>query len=483
MLLRTTLVCVGRAEEAEDRIARSLWPWVERVVGTWALPGVAMSVVHDGDHVAARGFGVRDRATGAPVTADTLFHLASISKTFVATAVLQLVEEGELDLGAGITAYLPDLPWTDPRADGITLRHLLSHRSGLGDVHDYGWHAPELDDLALSRFAARVAGWPLERDPGLAYAYSNAAYELLGHLVATTRDCSFEAALRTWVLDPAGMSTSTFLRAEVPPHLGAAPHLGLPPRVVEGAYPYTRRHAPSSTLHSSAAETGRWMVAHLASSAGLISRATHALMWEPQVEAGGGEEHRQMALGWFRGTYRGHLVVGHSGADPGFETNLALLPELGLGVTVLTSSNTAPIRSLTRAALDALLGMQPPAPPRPPVTVPLGPVLARVGVPAAVDLYRRLTAEDPPTVDVAQDGFADAVWGLIELHRTDLVRPVLELWRQVQPESAQLWFMTGWAAEVEGRRETAVEHLRRAAELDPDDDEASMMLRRLSKSP
>lgn len=470
---------MGRADPVEGRVQELLWPFLDRVVETWALPGVAVAVVHDGDRVTARGFGTRDRATGEPVTGGTLFHLASISKTFVATAVMQLVEAGELDLESGITTCLVGLPWADPRAEGVTLGHLLSHRSGLGDVSDYGWHRPELDDGALSRFASRVAGWQLEHDPGAVFAYSNAAYELLGHLVAATCGQTFEQALRERVLDRVGMGTSTFLRPEVTGHLGAGPHLGLPPRVVEGAYPYTRQHAPSSCLHSSAAEMGRWMTAHLAGGAGLMSPGTHEVMWGPRVETGEGGWHARMALGWFRGTYRGHAVVAHSGADPGFESHLVLLPGRRLGVTVLANSNTAPISSLTRAALDVLLGQGPAPPPPPPVTVPLAPVLERSGVTAAADLYRRLAAADPLEHDVDQDVWADAVWGLVEMHRTDLAWPLLDLWRAAQPGSSQVWFMSGWAHEVDHRRGTAVEHLRQALRLDPDNDDASTLLRRL----
>ena len=473
---------MGRVREAEDRIEAVVWPFVDSVVEAWALPGVSLCVVHDGDTVAARGFGTRDRATGEPVTADTLFHLASISKSFVATAVLQLVESGELDLEGGITAYLPDLPWSDPRARDIMVRHLLSHTSGVGDVLDYGWHEPELDDGALSRFATRVAGWPLEGDPGQRFAYSNSAYELLGHLVATTGRQSFEALLKERVLDPVGMTTSTFLRADIPPDASAAPHLGMPPRVVDGAYPYTRRHAPSSTLHSSATELGRWMASQLAGGAGLMSPATHALMWQPHAGTGWDEGHAWVALGWFSGTYRGQLLVGHSGSDPGFGTNLALVPELGLGVAVMANSNTAPIFAITRAALDVLLGLEPATPPLPPMTVPVAPVLNRSGPSAAADLYRRLADADPLTVDLDADRFSDAGWGAVEMHRTDLVWPLIELWHQVQPESSAAWFTTGWAHEVDGRRDAALEHLRRAVDLDPDNDEALNFLRHLSVS-
>lgn len=470
---------MSHAGNTAERLEALLWPFVGSVLDSWALPGVAVCAVHDGDRVTARGFGTRDLAAGDPVTADTLFHLASISKSFVATAALQLVESGELDLDAGVTAYLPDLPWADPRAEEITLRHLLSHRSGLGDVHDYGWHEPELDDQALHRFAARVSAWPLEQPPGKRYAYSNAAYELLGHLVAVVGRQSFEGCLKQRVLDPVGMTTSTFLRADIPPGRGAGPHVGLPPQVVPGVYPYTRRHAPSSCLHSSAAELGRWMISQLAGGTGLMAPATHGLMWEPQVETGDDEWHVQMALGWFRGTYGEHATVGHAGEDPGFQTNLVMVPDLGLGVAVLANCNTAPVFGLTRAVLDVLLGTEPADPPLQPLTVRLAPVLAESGIPAAVDLYRRLAAADPRAVEVDEENFIEAVWGAIELHRTDLAWPVLEVWRQVQPESSEAWFCTGWACEVDGRRAAAVQHLRRAVGLDPDNDDAVALLARL----
>jgi hypothetical protein len=222
------------------------------------------------------------------------------------------------------------------------------------------------------------------------------------------------------------------------------------------------------------------MVSQLAGGAGLMAPATHALMWQPQADTGWDEGHSRVSLGWFCGTYRDQPLVGHSGSDPGFVANLALVPELGLGVAVMANSNTAPIFAVTRAALDALLGREPAALPLPPVAVPLAPVLNELGVPAAAELYGRLADADPLTVDVDQERFSDAVWGAVEMHRTDLVWPLIELWQQVQPESSAAWFTTGWAHEVDGRRDAALEHLRRAVDLDPDNDEALDLLRHLS---
>ncbi len=455
----------------------AMWAAVQRHVDAFALPGLAVGIARSGE-VVARGFGTRDRSTGEPVTADTLFHVASVSKTFVSTAVLQLVESGEVGLDEPVATFLPDLPWADPRSRGISARHLLSHTSGLGDVTDYRWHEPEDDDGALGRFAAEVAGWRLERDPGAAWAYSNAGYELLGHLVATIGGAPFETLVRERVLEPPGMATSTFLRSEVAPGTDAAPHVGLPPRVVPGAYPWTRRHGPSSDLHSSAAELGRWMRAHLSDGAGLLSPETHRLLWQPESEAHGEGWQARMGLGWFLGTHRDHAVVSHSGSDPGFQCNLALVPELDLGLVVLANSNT-PVLDLTGTLLDVLAGIDEPDP-VPPVTVPVGAALAESGVGSAADLFRRLSAAAPGEFDCDDDWFDQAVWGAIELHRTDVVRPLLDLWHEVRPESVLLWAASGWAAEVDGDLANAVAHLRRAVELDPGNEDATQRLARLT---
>lgn len=468
---------MSTARTTSGRIETTLWPYLDRLVESWAVPGLAVAVVHDGDQILTRTYGNHDVGTGQPVTIDSLFHLASVSKVFVATAALQLAEDRTIDLDAPIPAYLPDLVWADPRAGDITVRHLLSHRSGLGDVSgDYGWHEPELDDGALGRFAERVAGWRLEHDPGTTFAYSNAAFELLGHLIATVGGRTFESHLKERVLDPAGMRSSTFMRADVPPEHAALPHLGLPLQVVPGAYPYTRRHSPSSTLHSSAAELAQWIVINLAGGTGVLNPATHRQMWEPVVTTDWGGMNEQMALGWFWGPYAGHQVVNHNGDDPGFLSSLAIVPELGAGVVVLANCNTAPTFTITKAALSALAGEDPGDPPLPPVTVPLATVLVGDGVDAAVDLFHRLTAEDPPRFDPGPDGFEEAIWGVIEMHRTDLAWPLLGLWERVAPDSSGLWLMTGWAHGVEGRREQAIEHLNRSLELDPENEEAAVLL-------
>lgn len=255
------------AERLRGSVEESLWPLVETLLGRLDTAGLAVALVQD-EEVVARGFGVRDLGSGAPVTPETMFHLASVSKPFVATAVVSLATashgaEPVLDLDAPIIDRVPEFTLADGREGEVTARNLLSHTSGLPDVAEYGWHDPQLGDDALSELARSLSGWRLQSEPGSTFSYSNAGYELLGLLLSKVLGTTFEDAVRQQVLTPLGMRTSTFLRADVPGDLAAAPHVGMPLTVPAGAYPYTRRHAPSSTLHSNLVELCRWMMAHL----------------------------------------------------------------------------------------------------------------------------------------------------------------------------------------------------------------------------
>ena len=193
-----------------------------------------------------------------------------------------------------------------------------------------------------------------------------------------------------------------------------------------------------------------------------------------------------MGLGWFLGSHRGERTVGHAGADPGFTSRLVLVPERRTGVVALANSNTAPTGAVVRAALDLALDLPLHTADDlrldallPPITVPLGRALVESGADAAVDACHRLTTTVPALVDVDDDRFVDVVWGAIELHRPDLVRPLLGLWTTVRPGSSQAWAMTGWAHLVDGDTGPAAELLQRAVDLDPGNEDAAALLRGL----
>ena len=493
-------------------VEEGLWPLIETLVGSHEMAGLAVAVVREGELV-SRGFGVRDVGSGAPVTPETMFHLASVSKPFVATAIVSLATarnagEPVLDLDAPITEWVPEFTLADGRAGEVTARRLLSHASGLPDVADYGWHDPQLGDDALSEFARSLSGWRLQAEPGSTFSYSNAGFELLGLLLSRATGTTFEDAVQQQVLAPLGMRDSTFLRGDVPRQLAASPHVGMPLTVPEGAYPYTRRHAPSSTLHSNVVEMCRWMLAHFEPAetaagesggqwvrldAGLID-----LMRQPVMPVGDPPWEEAMALGWAVGSYRGHRTMSHSGADPGFGSRLVLVPEQRTGVVVLANSNTVPTSAIAAAALEIVLtdvpvsvtsgvtpedlgeGVTELSALLPPVVGPVAEVLATSGPDAAAAAFHRLAAVEPAEFDLDDEGFDAAVWGAIELHRTSLVWPLLQVWTALRPDSSAAWTMSGWAHQVDGHPDLARSLLRRALDLDPDNEDAALILSSLA---
>ena len=343
----------------------------------------------------------------------------------------------------------------------------------------------------------------LKSDPGAAFSYSNAGFELLGLLLSRVAGKTFENAVKELVLDPLGMRKSTFLRADVPAELAASPHVGMPLTVPDGAYPYTRRHAPSSTLHSNLEEMCRWMVAHFESAGEWplahwprLDAGVRDLMWQPVVDVGEPPWEEASALAWAVGSYRRERTLSHSGSDPGFGSKLVLVPERRTGVVVLANSNTLPTGYVAGAALEAALAdVLPPGSSDdpgygvdafraqlPPVVVPVAEALGSSGAEAARATYSRLAALDPPQHDLDDEVFVDAVWGAIELHRTSLVWPLLRLWTELRPESSAAWTMSGWAHQVDGQLDLARGLLRRALELDPDNDEAAQILTALPSS-
>ncbi len=473
-----------RSQEFKALFEAKLEPFVQQVITSFSLAGLAVGIVKAGDLVYTQGFGVRSLATQEPVTSRSLFHLASISKPFVATAIVQLVEQGKMRLDAPIVTYLPYFRLNDPRYDEITVQQMLSHTSGMPDEVEFQWHMPEDDDEALERYVRSLADEALLAAPGAQYAYSNMAFEVLGDVVAKVSGQSFEAYIKQHILNPLAMHASTFLRREVLPELAVTPHFGMPMRVLADAYPYHRGHAPSSTLHASVEEIGHWAIANLNhgrfQGKTILQPERYHLLWHPYVQTGETGWGEAVGLSWFLGSYRGRPVIHHGGSDPGFGAELVLLPGEDAAVVVLANANTTAIGSVTDAALDVLLGLEPQMP-KSPITVPISATLAMEGRDAASLQYQHLQSTQPDRYDAQPARFLDATWGAIEMHRADTVMPLLELWITLQPEAAEAHEMLGWAYMLQGETGVAAHHLRQALALDPDAGHAQRLLQLLNR--
>ena len=157
------------------------------IMTRWGIPGLGIGIVEGNDIVYAKGFGVQSLDTGAPVTLDSIFCVASITKCFVATAVLQLAEQGKIHLDAPLVLYLPYFKLDDERYPQITIRQMLSHTSGMPDLEESEYDElvahPEYDDGAAERYVRGLSSRKMSAAPGERFLYSNIAYNVLGELI------------------------------------------------------------------------------------------------------------------------------------------------------------------------------------------------------------------------------------------------------------------------------------------------------------
>ena len=457
---------------------------IDSIMKSFELPGLAVGIVRQDETVYTRGYGVKNIATRESITPSSLFHMASISKTFVCTAIMQLIEKGKISLSASVVTYLPYFKLDDDRYTSITIQQMLSHLSGMPDVDGYDWDKPEYDDGALERYVRSLGHKKLIAAPGEQFSYSNMAYEVLGDVIAKVSDQTFEDYIEENILQPLAMENSTFLKQKVSSELGTTPHLNLPQTEVSPVYPYHRAHAPSSTLHSNVLEMGHWMIAHLNHGKfmdrEILRPASYELLWHPyrQTQANGSD--RFIGLSWFIGKYRVHQTISHAGGDIGFNTYHVLLPEQSLGVVVLANTIPTPVEEITHVILDLILGFEPELP-KPPVIAPLFRVLEERGQEAAIALYHELQHNQSEAYDINLQHFTDAGYLLMEMKRYSQALKILTLGKGIYPDADALYAALAWVNVKNGDRKQALENIQQCLVLNPENRTAKNLLNDLKE--
>jgi CubicO group peptidase (beta-lactamase class C family) len=310
---------------------------------------------------------VTNLETGGEVTPRTLFHMASVTKPFVATSIVQLLEQEKLSLDDRVVEYLPYFEMKDERYATLTIRQFLTHSSGMPDVEDYHWDEPEYDEGALERYVRSLTDRELLFEPGKKFSYSNLAFEVLGDLIAKVSGQSFADYVKEHILLPLGMNDSSILIRDVDPALLANGHVqGDNGEVlVSEHYAYNRRHGPSSTLHSNVVDMSRWAIANMnrgeLEGTRILDASSYELLWEPTVIVGT-RHRRQVRLGlsWFLSGFNEQPTVYHGGGDIGYRTNFLMAPDAGVAVIVLSNywGPESTVEDVTRLALDLALGSE-----------------------------------------------------------------------------------------------------------------------------
>ena len=325
------------------------------------LPALSVALVDDQQIVWARGFGYSDPKAKKPATAETVYRVGSVSKLFTDIAVMRLVEQGKLDLDAPVTKYLPDFKPANPFNIPITLRQLMTHRSGLVREAPVGnYFDPTGPSLAAT--VASLNRTKLVYRPESRIKYSNAAIATVGYVLEKTQKEPFARYLRETLLVPLGMSHSAFEpTAEVKKDLAAAVMWTYHGREFP-APTFELGMTPAGCMYSTVLDLGRFLGVLFNGGMGpkgrILKKETLAEMWRPQF--GGKDVKEGFGIGFHLQQFKGRRRIGHGGAIYGFATDLSFLPEDKLGVVVVASRDVANAVTthIADVALDLLLAVK-----------------------------------------------------------------------------------------------------------------------------
>jgi CubicO group peptidase (beta-lactamase class C family) len=326
---------------------------VRKEIARTRTPGVSVGILLGG-HAYASGFGVTNVDAPAPVDHETLFQIGSTGKTFTATAIMRLVERGDLDLDVPVRRYVKDLKLRDADvARRVTLRHLLTHTGGwAGDLFaDTG-----RGDDALARVVREMRKVPQLTPLGSTFHYNNAGFYLAGHVLATVTGTSYERAIRDLVLDPLGMTRSFFFTEELISRRTAIGHVANGRKQTAQPWWGLRSVAPAGGLVSDAVDQLRWASFHLGDGRAsdgkrLLRKSTLREMQRPQAPAGALAD--AVGISWLLEDVGGVRLVSHGGTTLGQLSSFVMVPSAGLAVTTLTNSTSG--RSLNRAVVAHVL--------------------------------------------------------------------------------------------------------------------------------
>lgn len=351
-----------------EPVRRRLDVDLARLATEHEVPGVSVAVLVDGQ-VTVGTAGVLNLRTGVEVTPDSLFMIQSITKVWTATLVMQLVDDGLVELDVPVRTYVAGFRTADERVSGeITVRHLLTHTGGFeGDI----WAATTSGEDALQRFVEDLVSAARQNSrPGEIYSYCNAGYGVLGRLVEVLRRTSYEGALRRYLAEPLGIEEIAFNADEALGfrtaigHVRPSPDAALRPTKVWAVMPASNP-AAGNQLAMSARSLIAFAGMHLADGVApngtrVLSSAMARAMRERQVDqpaAIGAPAGR--GLGWTLADRPG--VVEHGGDTIGVQSLLRTVPEQGVAVAMLTNGGLAGplVDNLLDPLLTELAGIEP----------------------------------------------------------------------------------------------------------------------------
>ena len=371
---------------------RAAFPVIEKMYLEYAeqnhLPGFVFGVVVDGELVHSGQFGYTDVNQETPVTNQSIFRIASMTKSFTAMAILQLRDVGKLRLDDSVSQYVPalkEVTYLTQDAPVITIRHLLTHAAGFPE--DNPWGDRQLADSDAEFTQLLEGGLSFSNVPGVAYEYSNLGFTLLGSIITEVSGQPYQQYISENILQPLGMDNTYWEYAKVPAdelahgYRQAESGWKEEPLLHDGAF------GAMGGLLTSLEDFSRYMALHQAAwpprdgkEQEVLKRSSLREMHQPQRISYFNPEHRNSngklcptvsgyyaGLGWTQDC-EGRVRISHTGGLPGFGSNWLILPEYGIGLVCFANLTYAPTSAINVQVMDTLFALADPQPRELPVS-------------------------------------------------------------------------------------------------------------------
>jgi len=369
--LATLTACAAATAEAQVGLPKDLDAEVTRALRLYQVPGMALAVVKDGTVLLARGYGVRRLGDPSPVDANTYFQIASNTKAFTTALLAQLVDSGKLAWDDPVTKYLAWFQLSDPWVTReFTIRDLVTHRSGLGlGAGDLLWfHSNYGAEEVVRRLRAAKPVTSFRS----AYAYDNVLYIAAGLVIEAVTGRRWSDVVKERIFMPLGMTAAGTDIALMSSADAASAHSLTAGRVEIVPLDTIENTLPAGGIIANVSDLAKWMIVRLdsgrlAGDGRLFSTRQAAEMWAPQTILPIGNPPLPLAglrpnfaaygLGWALRDYRGHKIVTHDGGLAGMTSRTILVPDLKLGIVMLTNAEQSVYAPLGFELLDHFFGL------------------------------------------------------------------------------------------------------------------------------
>jgi CubicO group peptidase (beta-lactamase class C family) len=409
-------------------------------------------VADQGQVVLKKGYGLANMEWAIPNTPDTKFRLGSLTKQFTATLIMQLVEQGQIDLGAPVTRYLADYP-SNP-GDRITIHHLLDHTSGIvGYTEIPAWAATVRNPYTPTAFLAQFSTLDLLFEPGTKFSYSNSGYFLLGAVLEKVTGQSYQKLLRERIFTPAGMNDSGYDSTQpLLPRRAAGYDKRFDGSYVNTAYLDMTQPYSAGSLYSTAEDLYRWDQALLTEK--ILSARSKERMFTPGLSDYG--------YGWTITRKNGVTTIAHGGSINGFNTLLTRNPDSRRAIILLNNTGGVPLEPIADSIRMILDGKEPVMPKRPAAAM-LFKTYEASGLAAALAQAKDMQADSE--YDAGGGELSRLANQLLSIGKTADALELAKKLAEDSPKSAAAAVLLARAHRASGNRIEAVQNYSRAIEL------------------